>query len=867
MPGASYSVATVRQLEIVFEKQKIHRPLRVERYEQGTLLDYVVRGVIPDGRARVKLETEEFVGGGFAGQVYKVKLLEGTVLEGSLPALETGRSYALKIFVPASGFSRRIRNIFYGMGFQAPFSLQAIPAAGRSQALWQKFIRRAAKIEFGTEDAVADIHATFVDPNLGSCGELSEWVAGRQWRFEVDDDLDARRAWKPGRPDGNVGSPEYRAKREFMARLVRLMHRLGAFELARQYEWWSLKSQPNALKRTSSDPNPKSGLVAVDFRAGMTVTPATPQSPVDVKLIFQGLGRGRLVQFDKGDVRKLAAYVAAHPEEFADMRDTLGTLTSEDRRYRDSLIDVTYHHLRLFGRKLRRSAMAAFRQGWRIRNVADERTSARLEKNGLASFAFLLVPFLGLATPVLYVFAWPGRHWWLFPAWALPLFAPFLRRLWGRADLRRHYGNMLTSARYIFLAGRARSAEALIRWIRSGRVSEARALRLGGAPLLFYAHLPLSWLPPGLHRFLTDKVYFRDRLRALFVQPVRLFVHPAERERWLLRMIGRGEDNRMLTSAEAGRIRGQIQEPFIQKYLKSMAVHLATLFVSETVYVTVALVYVLTHTNLTWQQATLHSGLIVAALNLLPFSPGSLVRGFYVIGLMLRERNFRDYSIAVGISFLKMLGYLAFPIQMAYRYPDLARFMASHWATDAVHRVPVFGEKGAWLEHFAFDAFYNYPLTLRRRIRERAARRKDLRARRWPGIAVSLGGAAVLTALFFGYRVLAGRSPSFGDFWWLAIWVPLLGGALTARWAGGLLTRQRVFLGMFVGAAIGLFYGMCSSLMVIRSAAPGLAGANPGLALARSGTEFLLLFGLLSIIGALIAETRKLRSKKPPCRA
>ena len=863
MPGASTSVATVRELKKVFEEQKVHRPLRLERYEPGAILDYEVRGVIPDGRAGVKLEIEEFVGGGFAGQVYKVKLLEQTVLEGSIPALATGRSYALKIFIPASGFSRRIRNFFYAIGFQAPFSLQAIPAAGRSQALWQKFIRRAAKIEFGREDAVADIHATFVDENLGSCGELSEWVDGRQWRFEVDDDLDARRAWKPGRPDDSVGSPEYRAKREFMARLVRLMHSLGAFELARQYEWWSLKSQPNALKRSSSDPDPQSGLVAVDFRAGMTVMPTTPQSPVDIKLIFQGLGRGRFVQFDKGDVRKLAAYVSAHPEEFDDMRDALGALAGEDFRYRDSLIDVTFHHVHLFGRKLRCSAMAAFRQGWRIRNVADERTSARLEKSGLASFAFLLVPFLGLATPVLYVFAWPGRRWWQYPAWALPLLAPFLRRLWGRADLRRHYGNILTSGRYLQRAVRARFAEMIIRWVRSGRASEARALRLGGAPLFFLANLPLSWLPAGLHRFLTDNAYFRDRLRALFVQPVRLFVHPAERERWLLQMIGRGEDNRMLTAAEAGRVRGQIQEPFIQKYLKSLAVHLATLFVSETVYVTVALVYVLTHAKLTWQQATLQAGLIVAALNLLPFSPGSLVRGFYVIGLMVKERNFRDYSIAVGISFLKMLGYLAFPIQMAYRYPDLARFMASHWATDAVHRVPVFGEKGAWLEHFAFDAFYNYPLTLRRRIRERAQRRKGLRPRRWHAIACALGGAAVLSASGIGYRFLAGRSSSFSDFWWLAVWIPLLAGALTARWAGALLTKQRVFLGMFAGAAIGLFYGVCSSLMVIRSAAPGLAGANPGLALARSGIEFLLLFGLLSVIGALFTETRKLKSIEP----
>ena len=85
----------------------------------------------------------------------------------------------------------------------------------------------------------------------------------------------------------------------------------------------------------------------------------------------------------------------------------------------------------------------------------------------------------------------------------------------------------------------------------------------------------------------------------------------------------------------------------IRKYLKSLAVRMATLFVSETVYITVAAVYVISHPDLSWQQATLHAGVIVGALNLLPVSPGSLVRGFYVVGLVIKERNIKDYNIAL----------------------------------------------------------------------------------------------------------------------------------------------------------------------------------------------------------------------------
>jgi hypothetical protein len=379
MKTATYSPETIRGLGEVFSAQNLHRPQRLRRYEPGNLLEYEIRGIIPDGRARLDLEIEKFVGGGFAGQVYKVKLRAADILEGAPVGFEPGRSYALKIFIPPSEFGRRIRDFFYRVGFQAPFALQSLAAAGRSQALWQKFIKRAARIEFGRDDAVVDILATLLDSRLGSYGEISEWVDGRMWRFEVDDDLDARRAWKVGAPDEGVGSPEYRTKREFMARLVRLMHRMGAIELARQYEWWSLKSQPNAMKRTAGDPDPEAGLVAVDFRAGMALMPFLPQCPSDIKLILQGVGRGRLVQFDKGDIPKLEAFVDDQAADFADLRGALDELKHEDRAYRNSLIDLTFHHFKLFGRRLRRAVLNGFRESWRVRNMTDESSAARLE--------------------------------------------------------------------------------------------------------------------------------------------------------------------------------------------------------------------------------------------------------------------------------------------------------------------------------------------------------------------------------------------------------------------------------------------------------------------------------------------------------
>ena len=155
----------------------------------------------------------------------------------------------------------------------------------------------------------------------------------------------------------------------------------------------------------------------------------------------------------------------------------------------------------------------------------------------------------------------------------------------------------------------------------------------------------------------------------------------------------------------------QIKEPFIQKYLKSLAIHLLLMPTTHVVALIVAFIYVRLHPELTWQQASLATGVIFGLFQIIPISPGSIARGIYTSSLILREKNFKDYSIAFWLSFFKYIGYLAFPIQMAYRYPDLARFMAGHWATGAVHIVPIFGEKGAWLEHFVFDIFYNFPLT------------------------------------------------------------------------------------------------------------------------------------------------------------
>jgi len=818
--AVEYSVETIRKLEEKFRAAQLHRPMRIGRYDAGTELTYNVSGLNQEGTAKVHLIIEKFVGGGFAGQVYRVKVTE---IEGTIEGVEAGGIYAIKILIPPSGFSRLFRNLLYWVGFQGPFQLQVNPAAAYAGALWQKFIRRGAKIRFGEESAVVDIYATFIDEKLGSCGELREWVEGRTWRLEVDDRLDLLRQWRRGKKIGvsgidGPGSPEYRAKYKFMAEFVELLHEMGAYEFARQYEWSTCKSQPNALKRQGTDKNPSEGLVAVDFRAGLALLPFLPMSPGDFKLIAKGLMRGSLVQFDRGSTGKLEAFVQAHKEEFAGLSGMLNELKNAERIYRDSLPDITHNHIRLFySRKLWSTMLSSAVTGWQVRNLIDEQHERKLRSRKVSTLLFFvvgLIPFLG----------------------------KLIRRIWSRADWRRHYGQMLKSRDYLRRAIQARIAEKVIVWYRAGRLDDGQAIKTAGGIWRFIFHLPLSVLPAGLHKFLTHWEYAKEKLSYYLIRPVRLYFNAQMREQWLREMVTEGQKKQMLSDDDADIILSQINEPFIQKYLKSLAVHVCTLPVTQIVSCTIAAIYYFTHRD---QPNAWVIGLgIIGFFQVVPISPGSLCRGLYVLYLVIRERNFKDYNIAVFLGFFKYVGYLAFPIQMTYHYPAMARFMSGHWATEAVHIVPVFGERGALLEHWVFCLFYNWPLTIRRRMRKRAEARASTKPRYWHVGLCAAAFAAILGIVDSVYLRNFGELPSLGDIWWLAILGPLVCGAVVTLGCGGATLGKRTVAAAVCGILAAILYTVVSVI------------TNPNSSTVASCVWRIFIFAILSTIGAVITEIK-----------
>jgi len=359
---------------------------------------------------------------------------------------------------------------------------------------------------------------------------------------------------------------------------------------------------------------------------------------------------------------------------------------------------------------------------------------------------------------------------------------------------------------------------------------------------------PLSVLPAGLHRSLTDWRFAREKFVHLFVQPVRLYFNAQLREQWLRDMLADGQNKHMLSDDDARTILRQINEPYIQKYLKCLAVHLCTLFVTEVTALTLALIYVLMHSEMPWQQAWARALTIIAVFQIVPVSPGSLVRGLYVLYLVIRERNFKDYNIALLVGFFRYVGYLAFPIQMTYRYPVLARFMAAHWATEAVHVVPVFGEHGALLEHWVFRLFYNWPLTIRRRLRRRAEIRASLRPRYWHVGLCALTAAGVFGLVGYSHVSLAGRLPALREHWWLVIAVPLLCGALIALGSGGAALGKRIAAAATCGILTAILTALLSAA-IARTSQPG--GAH---SVVVQGMWQVFIFTILSTVGAVMTE-------------
>ncbi len=695
---SAYSSTLCRHLQQTAEQQVLLRPVRLTRYEPGTELKLDLGGIWPPWHGRALFRVESYAGGGITGQVYKATLLATEKTDRTDPLIEINRPYALRVFVPWSKPARWVRNVVHALAFQAPYALQGNADAVRAVGLWHRIIRRAAGVTFHDESAVADAFAMFHDETLGSLGLVLEWVEGRPWRIELDERLfavgDVAEAEASPAAEGTARRSacrtEYEAKKAFMDRVVGLLEDLGADELARQYRWWHLTGQVNVLKRASSNGDPSAGLTAVDFVSGLPLLPFAPTSPSDVGQIGRGLMKLRLIQFNRGRTNRLEAFANEHHQVFRDLHPAIDALEFAESSYHRSQIDLFHRGpmgiLTVGNRDWLREAWIDHH---RARCRLDRETAERLHEAPVRAWCYI----------------WLG---------SIPLVGGALQRWFGNATVRRHVRKMFGSFGYLRRTLRARQCEVLIDWHRQGRATEERTDWLLDHQLEFWVEaVGFGLAPASVHRFFTDSLYVRGVVDRWFVGPWQFCTNPAMRREMVVEAAEEWVDEGLLPQEEADRVRERAEGPQVQKYINGFAVHLATLPVALVVAVLLA-VGARIVSAASWPEAWSWAAGVMGLFALTPVSPGSLVRGGYVAWRAVRERNWRDYRLALALAFWKWVGWLAFPVQMAASYPVLSRFLAGRAAMGLVRKVPLIGKPGALPEYLAYRLFYNLPRNLGR---------------------------------------------------------------------------------------------------------------------------------------------------------
>jgi hypothetical protein len=160
--------------------------------------------------------------------------------------------------------------------------------------------------------------------------------------------------------------------------------------------------------------------------------------------------------------------------------------------------------------------------------------------------------------------------------------------------------------------------------------------------------------------------------------------------------------------------------------------------------------------------------------------------------------------------------------------------------------VPVFGERGAWLEHFVYNMFYNWPLTIRRRMKSRAEMRSTLKPRYWHVVLCALAGSVVFGLADFIWLREFDLLPTLREIWWLVIAVPFCCGTVVTLGAGGASMRNRVLAGAACGTAVGVLYTAISTVL-------GVGAITPG-DITVSVLWRVFLFTMISTLGVMLTE-------------
>lgn len=155
--------------------------------------------------------------------------------------------------------------------------------------------------------------------------------------------------------------------------------------------------------------------------------------------------------------------------------------------------------------------------------------------------------------------------------------------------------------------------------------------------------------------------------------------------------IGRWETDGNLTPEEADFYRQKLESEKISAYLPDFGVHLGIFFASKASYLAPALY-------------ALH--MIDEAAGITIMSGGSIARGLYTTARFIQSstKGMERPWIALGVSWIHVLGSLAYPLQLSRTGTEsdrkLGEFLVYDTFTSIGRKIPIYGGENTTTEHF-----------------------------------------------------------------------------------------------------------------------------------------------------------------------
>jgi hypothetical protein len=628
---------------------------------------------------------QEYVGSGFAGQVYRASLGNGVVA--SAGERQAPQTVAIKILKPKEGWKRKFRDLLHYCSYQVSYASRLRESAVRAGLIWQQVLRTAAEIEFGLPSAVARPLGYYWDSGQRSYVEVHEWIESRPVRYEADDQIFL--SWRAG--VRMASETEMARKRRFMQTMVKLCNQIGALGLARQYEWFTLVSQANVLSRVKSESNALE-FTGIDFRPGLAMPFFLPLSPVHLRMIYAGIRRGVLVHFDEVEFDRLDRFVAEHGTRYPSLPELRRQLKQEDQHYRAALPNLWHATRRSTTElKMRDAITSGLLEDWRRLDKLTPETALRL---GRTRLGFLLFYLLGL----------------------IPFTGGFFQRIVGSSPYRHHLKNLVLEPAYFRVVFEWRKSCDLLAWFADRRISELRLESLTRSNLLyFFDKVLLSWLPARLHRVASDGEAFKRQLFYLIVHPIRLLFEGEYRKTWLTEIIHQQFYRGIVDADQRDGLLKQLSEAPMQGFIRDLGFTIGLEIFSKIGYAILA-AYGFSSGNFV--------PLAIAALG--PIPPSGIVRTAYVLSLlvwelpgMIRQRRnklFVTRALGLLVAPWRMVGNLFAPLEMFAYYHDLSLLLADYYVSRMVGVIPVLGGRGQLLEYWAFQLVFNVPLSIRKRL-------------------------------------------------------------------------------------------------------------------------------------------------------